>query len=54
MNQAELARRTNIRPTTINAYYHGYIKRINKTDLDKICDVLGCRIEELLEHVLDK
>lgn len=54
MTQSELSRRTGIRMGTINAYYHEYIKRINVEDLDKICDVLECRIEELIEHIRDK
>lgn len=53
MTQKELAERAEIRPDTINAYYHEYIKRINKADLNKICNVLGCKIEELLEHIPD-
>lgn len=51
MTQAELARRTNIRPNTINEMYHELIERINLEHLDKICDVLGCEISDLIEHV---
>lgn len=50
MNQAELAKRSGVRPATINAYYHGYVERMNKKDINKICNVLDCKIEELLEH----
>lgn len=51
MTQAELSRRTGIRPNTINALYHEYVKYIGKEDLDKICEVLDCNIADLLEYV---
>lgn len=54
MNQAELHRRTKIRSNTITAYYHGYIKRMNVEDIEKICDVLGCTSAELIEYIPDE
>jgi conserved domain protein len=54
MTQAELARKTGIRPNTINALYHEYVRYINKSDLDKICEVLNCDISELMEYVPNK
>ena len=48
INQAELARKTGIRPNTINALYHGYAKRVSLEHIDKLCDVLGCELDELL------
>lgn len=54
MSQAELSRKTGIRPNTINALYHEYVKYINKSDLDKICEVLDCDIIELLEYIPNK
>lgn len=50
MSQAELARRSSVRPATINAYYNNYVERMNKSDIDKICAALDCRIEDLLEY----
>jgi putative transcriptional regulator len=50
MTQVDLARRTGIRPSTINAYFHEYVERMNKSDIDKMCKVLGCRIDDLLEY----
>lgn len=50
ITQSDLKRKTDIRYNTINAYYHGYIKRINVADLIKICDALNCRLDELLEY----
>lgn len=54
MTQAELARKTGIRPNTINEWYHELIERINLEHMDKICEVLGCVAGELLEHIPDK
>ncbi len=54
MSQAELARRTGIRPNTINALYHEYVKYINKSDLDKICEVLECDLSELIKYIPNK
>ena len=54
LNQRYLIQKTGIRPGTINAYYHGFIKRMNVYDLIKICDALNCRLDELLEYVPDK
>ncbi len=52
--QSELSKRTGIRPNTINMYYHDYIQRINRTDIDKLCKALDCRIEDLIEYIPDK
>ena len=49
MSQAELARRTGIRPNTINELYWELVDRINLEHIEKICVVLGCEISDLLE-----
>ncbi|MHC1683397.1 MAG: helix-turn-helix domain-containing protein [Clostridiaceae bacterium] len=49
--QAELARRTGIRPSTINEMYHEIIERINIEHLDKICEALNCTLDELIEYI---
>ncbi|MED4377602.1 helix-turn-helix transcriptional regulator [Schinkia azotoformans] len=51
ITQAELARRTNIRPNTINEIYHELIERINLEHLDKICEVLECEVSDILEYI---
>ena len=51
ITQAELARKTGIRPATINEMYHEFSVRVNLEHLDKICDVLNCDITELLEYI---
>lgn len=53
ITQAELARRTDIRPNTINEIYWELVDRINLEHLEKICNVLGCKIGDLLEIVPD-
>lgn len=49
--QADLARRTGIRPSTINEMYHELCERVNLEYLDRICNVLGCDLEEILVYV---
>lgn len=51
MPQAELSRLTGIRPNTINEMYHGTVERVGLEQLDKICEVLDCGLEELMERV---
>ena len=49
--QAELSRKTGIRPATINVLYHELSDRVNLEYLDRICEVLDCDISDLLEYV---
>ena len=51
--QAELAKKTNIRASTINDYYWELSDRINLKHLDLICEVLQCDISDLLVRVPD-
>lgn len=51
MTQADLARMTEIRPGTINDWFHEMTPRINLEHLDKICQALDCQVSELLEYV---
>ena len=46
--QADLARATGIRPSTINEYYHELAERVSLEHLDKICEALGCDLSEIL------
>lgn len=48
LSQAELSRRTGIRPNTIHEMYHGTVERLNLDHLDRICEVLDCELGELL------
>lgn len=49
--QADLARATGIRPSTINDLYHEMAERINLEHLDLICEALDCDLEELIVRV---
>ncbi len=46
--QADLARATGIRPSTINDLYHEIAERVNLEHLDLICEALGCELDEIL------
>lgn len=46
--QADLARATGIRPSTINDLYHEIADRVNLEHLDLICEALGCKLDELI------
>lgn len=49
--QADLARKTGIRPTTINEMYHEISERVNLEHLDLICEALGCDLEEIMVRI---
>lgn len=46
--QADLARATGIRPTTISDYYNEIAERINLDHLDLICEALDCDPTDIL------
>ena len=46
--QADLARATGIRPSTINEYYHEIAERITLEHLDLICEALDCDLSEII------
>lgn len=49
--QADLARMTGIRPTTINDIYHEMVERVNLDHLDLICEALDCDLSKLIIRV---
>lgn len=49
--QADLARATGIRPSTINEYYHEIAERVNLEHLDLICAALDCELSEIIVRV---
>lgn len=49
--QADLARKTGIRPTTINELYHELVDRVNLEHLDLICEALDCDLDEIMIRV---
>lgn len=50
-SQAELARKTGIRPTTIREIYNELTDRINLEHLDLICEALDCDLSEIIIRV---
>lgn len=54
MSQAELARMTGIRPSTINELYHEITERVSLEHLDLICEALGCKFDDLIVRIPNK
>ena len=54
VTQKDLSKKTGIRIATINEYYNELSDRINLEHLDKICEVLGCELGELIQRVPNK
>ncbi len=54
MSQRELADLTGIRPNTINEWYHEIVVSLRVEHIDRICEVLGCSISDLIEVVPNK
>ncbi len=52
--QADLVRKTGIRPSTINEMYHELCERVNLEYLDRICNVMDCNLSEILVYVPPK
>ena len=48
MTQADLARITKIRPSTINELYHELTDRVILDHLDLICEALDCDLQDLI------
>lgn len=49
--QADLARKTGIRPSTINEMYHELCERVNLEHLDQICETLGCDLSDIIIRI---
>jgi len=52
--QADLARKTGIRPSTINEMYHELCERINLEHLDLICEALDCELSDIILRIPNK
>ena len=48
LKQSDLARKTGIRKSTINDWYHEMTTRISLEHLDLICEALECEITDIL------
>lgn len=53
MTQSALAKATNIRPATISKMYYEESKRLDVSQLNRICSVFECEISDLLEYIPD-
>ena len=51
--QADLARKTGIRPNTVSEIYHGFADGISFERLDALCKVFDCSISDIFEYVPD-
>ena len=49
--QADLARKTGIRPSTINEIYHELCERVNLEHLDLICEALNCDLSDIIIRI---
>lgn len=54
MTQKRLAEVAGIRPTTLSRICLGTIKEVPVNVLDKICTVLECQPNDLMEHIPDQ
>lgn len=54
ITQAELARQTGIRPSTISEIYNEIAERLNINHIDRICEYLDCDVTDLIEYIPDK
>ena len=46
--QMDLSRATKIRPNTINDLYHEMTDRVSLEQLDLICEVLDCKLSDII------
>jgi len=51
MSQKELSKLTGIRPNTISEWYNEIAVSLKVEHIDRICEVLGCRLDELIEVI---
>jgi len=54
MTQKQLSKLTGIRSNTINEWYHEITISLKVEHIDRICEVLDCSINELIEIVPNK
>lgn len=54
MSQRKLSELTGIRPNTINEWYNEIVVSLRVEHIDRICEVLGCSVDELIEVIPNK
>lgn len=50
ISRYELAKRTGIQYQIIDNYYKNKVKRYDSYVLDRICNTLDCKIEDIIEY----
>ena len=51
MTQKRLSELTGIRRNAINEWYHEFAVNLKVEHIDRICEVLGCSVSELIEYI---
>ena len=54
MNMAEVAREAGLTHVTVFIIYQEKTKTIELETLDKLCNALNCRVQDIFEHVPNK
>lgn len=54
MTRKRLAELANIRQNTVSDFYYETVKRIDVNALNNMCNVFGCKVEDILEFVPDE
>jgi len=52
-SQRELVRRSGVDKNVINDLYHEMADRVSLSQLDTLCEVLGCKLSDLITRVED-
>ena len=53
MSMKELSDLTGIRPNTISSLYYEDSKRIEFKQIERLCKVFNCKVEEIFEFIDD-
>lgn len=53
LNMAQVARNSNLTHVTVFRIYHNKTKTIELETLNKLCNTLNCRIQDIFEHIPD-
>lgn len=53
LNMAELSRMAGLTHVTVFRIYHDKTKTIELETLNKLCNALNCRIQDIFEHFSD-
>lgn len=54
LNMAEVARLAGLTHVTVFRIYHDKTRTIELETLNKLCNALNCRVQDIFEHIPDK